>query len=292
VVRWRELAELADTELATRDLGAVNLACARDLPDAGGIPYRECIHRLDHYARCVEHYTDWRIAEFSRESAAYDRSLAIFRVVCMMRVLQQVFAVRYNPAMIPDRPVFTTADVFIHGALVGAGGTCASLPVVYAAVGRRLGYPLKLVAAPHHRFLRWDEPEGERFNIEINATGLNCPSDDYYRNGKYPFGPTEEREGCFLRSQTPREELAGFLADRAFRWLDLDEAPRAAKCFLWAGHLAPDNISLARGAHTLLGEWEREPGPRMPAAFSGDVVRFPPRPYPAAAAAIEHAMVF
>ncbi len=36
---------------------------------------------------------------------------------------------------------------YIHSVLTGFGGTCASLPVLYVAIGRRLGWPLYLVGA-------------------------------------------------------------------------------------------------------------------------------------------------
>ncbi len=35
--------------------------------------------------------------------------------------------------------------LFIHGLLTGFGGTCVSMPILYLAIARRLGYPLKLV---------------------------------------------------------------------------------------------------------------------------------------------------
>ncbi len=34
------------------------------------------------------------------------------------------------------------------------GGTCVSMPVLYTAVARRLGYPVKLVLAKGHAFCR------------------------------------------------------------------------------------------------------------------------------------------
>ena len=45
-------------------------------------------------------------------------------------------------------------DVFLHG-LTGPErrGTCSSLPVLHVAVGRRLGYPLKLVTTKGHQFV-------------------------------------------------------------------------------------------------------------------------------------------
>jgi hypothetical protein len=153
-VDWKSLALLDDEQLATRDVAAVNLACAAGLP--GGPTEEqaaECIDRLDHYARSVAHYTQSHMPHFLAEPSLYG-SEARFRMVCLLRLLQNAFGVRYNTAKIDDGAAFGPADTFIHGALLGSGGTCASLPVVYAAVGRRLGYPLRLVSTWQHEFVR------------------------------------------------------------------------------------------------------------------------------------------
>jgi hypothetical protein len=44
--------------------------------------------------------------------------------------------------------------------------------VLYVAIGRRLGYPLKLVECKGHLFVRWEDAK-ERFNIEGTSRGLH-----------------------------------------------------------------------------------------------------------------------
>jgi hypothetical protein len=150
MLHLKQLVRLSDEQLANLDVAEVNLACAEGLPRAEQIPYAECVDRLNHYARCVHDYTERRRLLCPGDVAQYDGSEELFRVVCMISVLQKVFGVYYNPAKKPIDAPFDTEDIFIHGALVGGGGTCASLPVIYAAVGRRLGYPLKLVSTRGH----------------------------------------------------------------------------------------------------------------------------------------------
>lgn len=80
---------------------------------------------------------------------------------------------RYDPerqngsmaAIEGDRFFADSSKVFLHG-LLGSKrqGTCSSMPVLYSAVGRRLGYPLKLVTIKGHLFVRW-EGAGERLNV-------------------------------------------------------------------------------------------------------------------------------
>lgn len=63
--------------------------------------------------------------------------------------------------------------------LLGGRGTCSSLPPLYVAIGRRLGYPLKLVKSFAHLFARWDNGAGERFNIECTARQFVSHPDEY-----------------------------------------------------------------------------------------------------------------
>jgi hypothetical protein len=286
VLDWRQLVRLPEAELARLDVAAVNLACAADLPNAGPIDVPECLRRLDHYAEGVQRYTEPRLSVFRQRPAVYDHSEGIFRVVCLVAVLQRQFGVRYNPAKIPDDAPFGPPDSFIHGALLGEWGTCATLPVVYAAVGRRLGYPLRLVSARSHCFVRWGVPGGERFNIEVNAKGTDAPPDDHYRKGRYEVTPEQERAFCFLRSKTPRMELAYFMAQRAHCWLDLGRHKEAAESFAWAWVLGPDNQLSRRCTEAVLDMWADKLDAlraRDPRAFPGfREVSFPPRRrYPA-----------
>jgi hypothetical protein len=276
--------------LGNLDIAEVNLACAEGLP---GEPTREvaaeCLDRLNHYARCAEHYTKRRMPEFHDQPDKYDHSESIFRVLCMVTLLQRQFGVRYHPDKKDRRTPVDTADTFIHGALIGQGGTCASLPVVYAAVGRRLGYPIRLVATSGHLFCRWHDPGGERFNIEVNDTGLNDPSDDYYRTWPYELTPEKERPSIFLKSGTPREELSGFLAQRGFQWLDLSRYREAVESFIWASVLAPVHKLHEFCVVKAMERWRAKVRGMIPPNFPSLEVNMPPqRRYPAIPAAVEH----
>src|SRR5262249_14472211 len=116
----------------------------------------------------------------------------------------------------------TIDTLFLPGIFGGRGGSCASMPLIYLAVGRRLGYPLKLVAAHDHWFIRWDDPAtGERVNMECSNKngGFESQSDEYYL--AWPHKMTRRQaENCgYLQSMTPREELATFLRHRSDCWV-------------------------------------------------------------------------
>jgi hypothetical protein len=281
---WRHLARLPDAELVRLDIAAVNLACAEGLPGADEIDVDYCLYKLD-YAEAVRSYTLRLMPQFRRKPHEYEDSEAYFRALAMITALQRDLGVRYNPAKIPEDAPFETADSFIHGVIPGDGGTCATLPVVYAAVGRRLGYPIRLVSTrgkkSGHLFCRWDDPAtGERFNIEAAGRGLTTPGDDYFRAGLYDLSPQAEAEGCHLRSMTPRMELAGFLGDRAWRWEDVGDWWRCVDSWAWAAALVPENVHKRNSLKRCMVEWDKEQGRKKPAGFPAVLVRANARQFP------------
>ena len=149
----------------------------------------------------------------------------MFRIYTMEHVFRVQFGIRY------DRKVreltesgnrWTTTDsseVFIHGILgPKRTGTCSSLPTFSIAVGRRLGYPLKLVLVPNHTLYRWDDGE-EVFNFQHTEAGGEMKSDGYYY--EWPYHWTEDdfaintRTKVWLHSLTPPKEVSKFLCNRA-----------------------------------------------------------------------------
>jgi hypothetical protein len=185
----------------------------------------------------------------------------------LVTVLQRDIGVRYNPDLIDVEAFFAdSGNVFLHGVVQTKMGSCASLPVPYTAVGRRLGYPLKLVKARSHLFARWEDGQ-ERFNIEATDLGLSSPPDDCYRRGRYAVTPGQEEAGGLLRSMTPRQELAEFLGQRGFCRLDNGQHREAAKCFAWACAVAPANELHAASLWETMRRWDKGLRSSMPRAF-------------------------
>ncbi len=250
------IAKLPDAELAQLDAAALHLRVAAGLPGTEGFEIPPLQSLLDRIATLVGVCTRERLDEYERQPAAYEHSAGIFRMAVMADVLQRRVGMRYNPALIcePDpshrwdlHGFEDSRNLFIHGVVSGHGGTCTSMPLMYLAVGRRLGYPLRLVLAKAHLFVRWEETGGERFNIEATTTrGLNTFSDDYYR--KWPLEITEDESaaGYYLASLSPREEFGLFLSLRAQCLFANGRATDAAKCYAAAGILHPCNIDYRR----------------------------------------------
>ena len=265
--RWQQLAYLGEEELARQDVAVLNLAAAEGLP-GGPTPLqeRDCVDHLDHYARTVADYTNRRLPDFEKCAKDYDYSEAKFRVVLMVSMLQKTHGVRYNPAKIAADTIHTAADSFVHGPLVGAGGTCASLPVVYAAVARRLGYPLRLVGCKQHVFCRW-ESLLDRFNVEVNERGTDSPPDGFYRQGLYQFEPEREQFHRFLVTRTVSEEFADFVTQRGYLWIDENDFRQALEAFAWACKLAPLNKSYEWCLVQYLEKWGERLGALLPPNF-------------------------
>jgi hypothetical protein len=216
MLRWVDLIPLSDELLASQDIASVNLACAAGLPTTEGLDGDACLRVIDTWAEHVRGETARCAAQFHANPSDFENSWGYFRVLVMTTVLQQDFGVRYDPLLVDRDDFFTRPEhLFVHGVVQGKGGTCTSLPPLYVAVGRRLGYPLKLVQTHSHLFARWDNPATkDRFNIECTARGLNCYPDDYYRNWPRPTSERYVERYGWLVSQTPREYLAWFLVTR------------------------------------------------------------------------------
>ncbi|MEI6535251.1 MAG: hypothetical protein WCN98_07925 [Verrucomicrobiaceae bacterium] len=217
------LAEMTNEALGQVDIARVNLLCSQNLPGRGKASDEECLRTLDRMADTVRTETMRNFHRFQENPAEYENSEIFYQVSMMLTVLGVDFGLHYNPAKIQqatmesrkDQSFFDKADdVFISGLLTETkAGTCSSMPVLSVAVGRRLGYPLKLVAAKGHLFFRWDDGKNRK-NFEC-TNKVSSPEDAYYRNFPFPISDAEVAQGHYLRSMTPREELAGFLSIRA-----------------------------------------------------------------------------
>lgn len=292
MLRWHELIHRSDQELARLDVAAVNLACAEGLPDADGIDCDRILRKLDEWADVVRKGTQNVLPLFRRNPGEYENSEAYFRALAMVTVLKRNLGLRYHPAKQSDDALLDTADMFIHGAVSGDGGTCGTIPVVIVAVGRRLGYPLSLVRTKSHSFVRWDGKEV--FNIEAAcAGGMGMPTDQEMRRGRFEM-PDETVRACgYLRSLSPREELACFLIQRAERWGDFGDYGQEALCFSHSYGLAPAFGALPILIDQSLRLWHAKNQRRLPPkpGFPQLDIGLPPQRFPHLPLEVEREML-
>ena len=209
------------------DIALLNLLCAEGLPGSESLDLDKSLTVLDEMARRVMLETDRHMYRFTGNPAEFNHSEADFRMMMMATVLQQDFGIRYNPERIspPEKPEPSAAffanskDFFIHGCTDAPHmGTCASLPVFYTAIARRLKYPLHIVTTKGHLFARWDNGK-ERLNLEATSIGFATHPDSKYRDWPYGITDAEITASKYLANMNATEELATFLSTRAFALL-------------------------------------------------------------------------
>jgi hypothetical protein len=242
-----ELVTYPPEALPAFDVALVNLLCAEGLPGAEGMDAHGLLVSLDAWARRIEAETQRHLYRFRGSPGEYDNSEGYFRMLMMAVVVAEDCRVRYNPARISpvsqgagnDGFFADAQDVFLHG-LLGPRrlGTCSSMPILYVALGRRMGYPLKLVTTKGHLFLRW-ESTTERFNLEATGRGMNRYDDAHYRQWPFPLTDQEVADNGYLQSLTPVQELAVFLAIRGACWQANGRLREAHEAFAEAARLVP-----------------------------------------------------
>lgn len=238
-----DLVVMDDEQLARQDLALVNLRCAEGLPGCEKLDVNKSLQTLDKWAAHIKTETDRHLyrATDPKFAAYYKNSEAYYRASMLVQVLQEDLGVRYNLERVQDVDFTKPADLFVHGMIGNRnGGTCVSMPVLYTAMGRRLGYPIKLVTAKAHVFCRWESPK-VRFNIEGSGEGFSSFDDEYYTRWPKSISKDELASGQYLKSLTPREELAVFLAARGHC---LEDNGRLNDCYVayaQANVLAPEH---------------------------------------------------
>lgn len=256
---WRNLVRLPDWDLAKVDIASVNLACAVGLPGSDQIDFGRCLRILDAWAGQSRCFTERVLPLFHGGRCDYPESEPRFRIQALVTYLQRDLGLRFRFDRRSDDAVYEPVDSFLHGILQGQGGTCGSLPVLYVAVGRRLGYPLKLATTRCHLYVRWDAlAVGECFNIEASGDGVSFFPDDYYRTGRFAMAQETEEACGHLRSLSPREELAGFLVQRGGCRMQEGVYGDAATSFAWAHELAPRHRQHALLTVQALQKWDEQ----------------------------------
>jgi hypothetical protein len=241
-----ELLDLPADQLVHVDIARMNLLCATRLPDTQGLDVEHALSVLDEWAKRVAFETDrhlYRVTD-PRFADRYHGSEAHFRAEMLAQVLQEDLGVKYDMTAVANFSFADPAVAFIHGMIPSPGqttadtpgGTCVSMPVLYVAVGRRIGYPLKLSTTDSHIFARWDGEDHPnpnfrgRFNCET-TNGFHRLDDDYYRTWPKPVTDRQIAVNGYLKSLTPAEEMAGFMAARGHHGMDVGQFGFAARCY-------------------------------------------------------------
>ncbi len=231
--------ELSLVEIANCDIAELNLCAAYGLPGIKKINAEKLVNRLDEWAYHVRVEICRHLYRLDPRSTApptefsYENSVARFLCYYLLQVLQEDCGVAYHPDRKFNPDFCHPEDLFIHGIVDenGKGGTCASMPVVYVAVARRLGFPVSLVETKGHFFFRWEDDKGtvlqwehpklnlwvppDRFNVEGSGEGIAYYDDSHYVQWPELWNEADTAHGRYLKSLTNVEAFASFLIQRA-----------------------------------------------------------------------------
>jgi hypothetical protein len=233
------------------DIGAVNLACARGLGNCDEDEFPAYLALLDTIAEAVRRQTEKNFRLFKLKPKQFNNSENVFRLLTMEHVFRVQFGVKYDPKVRDitqnNEPWMSddSSELFIHGLLSKKRtGTCSSLPTFAIAIGRRLGYPLKLILVPNHTLYRWDDGT-EVFNLQPNDVGGDVREDEYYKTwprnwDEYDY-EVNARTKVWLHSLTPRKETSKFLCNRALMLRDAGRHDEALKALDAAERFDPIN---------------------------------------------------
>jgi hypothetical protein len=98
--------------------------------------------------------------------------------------------------------------------------------------------------------------------VEGAGEGVASYDDEHYKTWPEPWTEFDEAEGWYLKSMTPLEELASFLATRGDCLTDNGRLGEAVQAYAWASAVAPDDKRyqqiLSFTHHKHLAQHERE----------------------------------
>lgn len=246
----KEILALSPAELENCDIARMNLICAERLPGAESLSVDNSLVALDSWAQHIKSEADRNFHRFQESPAYYYNSTNFYKMLMMAVVLYEDYNIRYNPKWIsppgserPDDHFFADAsDILIPGLVSSRRmGTCSSMPILYIALGRRLGYPLKLVKSKEHLFMRWDSPT-EQFDMDATGKGLDKRDDEFYKKWPFPLTAQAIHDEDYLKSLSTCEELSVFLTIRG-------------ACFTEAGRLAEATTSF-KDAYLRAPNWK------------------------------------
>lgn len=218
-----ELLDLPEDKLARVDITRMNLLCATGLPNSENIRLNDHLQTLDRWAEVVKTAEEKYLPTFYRNPAKYENSLSKFKAITLVLTFKEDLKCGYNMELVRSgamqdwrsiRFFKDSRDLFLHGLIERQKGTCASLPLLVVALGRRCGYPLYLVSSKGHLFSRWQD-QRETFNIEASIRGVDIFPASYYLTYPHTFTEAERVDEKYLKTHTPIEELSLLMNMRA-----------------------------------------------------------------------------
>ena len=250
-----QLISLSDAELEQVDIVEMNIAVAREIP---GLDKLDCAA----YRKTVDVWTDqfrrWLPTTehaFRQAPEKYKNDINFFRLGMLAQFLDEHVGVAYVARQKQDQKrgvkevrYTDPGHLLLHGLIDTKQGTCATMPALHVAIGRRLGWPVTLACAKSHYVCRYDDGKVVH-NIEATDTGhggFAAGSDSNYMEAE---GISRKAVACGsdLRKLTAREMLGVFVQSRARYLADTNNPAPAARDYALAYTLFPKSRKIYVG---------------------------------------------
>lgn len=197
--KWRAATSEIDKILALPekkiDVGLAALTLAKEIyPE---IDVAEYSRRLDTLA--------FKVRQLTNDSQDPETRIRALNTVLH---LQEGFRYDHSPDARSNHD-----NYFLNGILDKKFGTCATMPLLYLAVGQRAGYPIYPVAAPDHMFVRYVDSSFQEQNIETTSGGKYFPDESYIRG--FSVSQAGLKSGSYLRTMSYRELLGNLIVANA-----------------------------------------------------------------------------
>lgn len=249
-----DLAALTDAQLEAMDPLVVDLIVARGIPGLETLDIAKYATVVDDWARRIDAAN--RAAErFCKNEPTYKVSREFWMAGGMAVMLANpAFGISYTTEHLDNAK---PEQQFVHGLIDKKTGTCATMPVLYMAIGHRLGWPIHAVVSRDHMWARWDdgvgrEKGGQRFNLEATNAKSNGKEGSFASLTDAEYAEWLEtprsaiESGSDFTTLTARQALGVFLQGRAAYWVTRENLNRAESDLDLAVKCFPQNVDIRR----------------------------------------------
>ena len=98
------------------------------------------------------------------------------------------------------------ANRYLHTYLSTRRGNCITMPILFVALGKRIGLNLTLAEAPQHLLVKYTDDNGASWNLEPTSGG-GFARDSHYRD-ELPMSDKAVEAGTYLRALSAEETTA------------------------------------------------------------------------------------
>lgn len=242
-----QLMALPDAELEKVDIVEMSVAVAREISGCENLDYQHYKQVVDGWASDVSRWMTVAEGNFEKSPQEWRNDINFFRLGLLATYLTRERGVRYHEKYSQEQKDGKNSKyeepgaVLVHGLIDTLRGTCATMPVLHVAIGRRLGWPVSLASVGPHYVCRYDDGK-VHYNIEATYTGPGFVADsdqDYIKNDGLPQKAVTT--GSDFRSLTAREMLGVFVGMRARYYWDTKQYDPADRDYALARVLYPSH---------------------------------------------------